>query len=121
MNTFKREVSREESNRDVHLRAAKEAVCVRRQKVSQRQAQQVSIQLLSGKNNASTATEEQLKHTLKEYGGTIDFFFKIQRLMGKKCSELEQEHSTVQYDNHLLRKRIAGYQAYLETTEHRHF
>lgn len=103
----------EESNRVAHLRAAKEAVCVRRQKVAQRQAQQVSMLLSS-----NTSATEQLRLTLKEYGENIDFLFKIQRLLEKKCSELDQEHATVQYDNHILRKRIAGYKAYLETTEH---
>jgi len=110
MDKFKTEMLRDESIRGVHHRAAKEAVCLRRQKVTQSQAQQVSMLLSS-----NTSAMEQLNQILKEHGSHADFFIKIQRLMKKKCSELDQEHVALEYNSHTLRKRIAGYKSYLGT------
>ena len=108
VNKLKTEMLHEESIRNEHLRAAKEAILVRRQRVSQRQAEQDS---LCFNNNSSVL--EHMKHMLQDFGEDLDFFVKIERLFDKKCSDLDQERVFVAHENRLLRKRIGGYEAYI--------
>lgn len=120
MNKLKTEILQQESMRDNHLRAAKEAVRVRRQKVAHRQAQHTNNSLVntSTTNGVASSLEDQMNHILQQHGDSIEFFMtKIQRLLEKKCSEYDEECTALNYDNILLRKRIVGYEAYLDATK----
>ena len=130
-NNLEANIKHEESNRKNQLHVAKEALRIRRDKVSRRQATDISFVAGSAAGSAAgsdadadqdsdspgSASErivEQFKGVLNDNADNfLDFFCKIQRLIGKKCDDAEHEVSIVKNESDVLKRRIAGYQNYL--------
>ena len=138
-------MTHEESNRSNQLYVAKEALRIRRDKVSRRQATDmdmidgegavtvtVTVTVTGGGTGGGTAAGdnemdsdspgpdsgseriiEQFKQVLNDNAENVDFFGKIQRLLGKKCDIAEHEVSLMKNESDGLKRRIRGYENYL--------
>jgi len=109
---LKSRMEEEETSRNAHLRTAKEALRLRREKVAIRQANESSLSDMESPSSA-----EKVSKMLADNGDSIEFFMKIQRLMEKKSAEVEEEVSAIRLESDNVERRIAGYEHYMEKDE----
>ena len=141
MNTLKSKMQEEEIQYSKHLRTAKEALRIRREKVSARQAIHVSASPVgyettstsaspvesettstssSMSTSASADVVEKMKQMLAENSnsrnstGSMDFFLKIQRMVEKKTAELEDETNLLSAEIEAAQRRVNGYENYIQ-------
>lgn len=67
----------------------------------------------SGSGSDSERIMEQFKRVLNDNAEDLDFFSKIQRLLGKKCDIAEHEVSLMKNESDVIKRRIRGYENYL--------
>ena len=110
MNKLKSCIQEEVLEYSKHLRTAKEALHIRREKVAVRQANHASV----ASNESSNV--EKMNKLLAENGNgdSMDFFLKIQRLVEKKTAEVEDETNVLRVETEAANKRVAGYEQYMQ-------
>ena len=115
MNRLEARIAQEESTRKNQLQTAKEALRCRREKVSRRQANEISVSLPAdtGDEYASARLVQKIEEILDDNAENLDFFVNIQRLLDKKCEDVEHEVSIIKNESGNLKRRIAGYENYL--------
>lgn len=116
MKRLEARITQEESTRKNQLQTAKEALRCRREKVSRRQANELSMSISAESYDESSSMRliHQVKDLLNDNVENLDFFVKIQRLLDKKCEEVEHEVSMIKNESTTLKRRIAGYDNYLD-------
>ena len=133
MNQLKSSMEKDEAERNTHLRTAKEAVRVRREKFAARRAHEPWFSSssispyghLNTSTSKSTSTSESSKHSsmekmnilLSENGDSMEFFIKFHKLIEKKSAEAEDEAKAFQLQCRAIQKRIVGYQRYMQKDE----
>lgn len=117
----------EERNRTSYIRLAREAVRKRREKVAVQDAKDddtnKTTTTLTGATgtatgqNESKGVEEVVLTLLRNRGDELDIYSKLQRLIEKNASDVEDEVNTIRRDSNLIKKRILGYTQLLNADE----
>ncbi len=123
MNALKSKMQEEEIQYSKHLRTAKEALRIRREKVSARQANHVSASVASDSTSTSASMStsasdaEKMKQMLAENSNSrnnVDFFLKIQRMVEQKTDELEDKTNLLSAEIEAVKRRVNGYENYIQ-------
>ncbi len=110
MNKLKTRIQEEEIEYSKHLRIAKEALHIRREKVAARQANHATV------SNDEIPNVEKIRKLVTENGNgnSIDFFLKMQRLVQKKTAEVVDETNALRVETETAKMIISGYEIYMQ-------
>ena len=110
MNKLKTLIQEEEIEYSKHLRIAKEALHIRREKVAARQANHATV------SNDEIPNVEKIRKLVTENGNgnSRDFFLKMQRLVQKKTAEVVDETNALRVETETAKMIISGYEIYMQ-------
>lgn len=116
MNSLKNKMAKDDANRNNQLRAAKEAVRVRREKIAKRQTYINPSDSMSTAEDLRDFRKQEVKAILEENDNNddLEFFFKIQRLLQQKCEDETSDLQAFQQEATMMQRRIEGYENYAE-------
>lgn len=116
MNSLKNKMAKDDANRNNQLRAAKEAVRVRREKIAKRQTYIDPTNSMGSPEDVSHLRQQEIKAILEENDNNddLEFFFKIQRLLQQKCEDETTDLQAFQQEAIMMQRRIKGYENYTE-------
>lgn len=116
MNSLKNKMAKDDANRNNQLRAAKEAVRVRREKIAKRQTYVDPADSMNAAEDLSDLRMQEVKAFLEENDNSndLEFLFKIQRLLQQKCEDETSDLQAFQQEATMMQRRIKGYENYTE-------